>query len=114
MNRDVTAQIRYLIPVVSGMTLRFCLTSGRIIIYASTLPNPSSAQYNKQSEVAANALSLNCLTMFFELPTESNEQGRKRREASSDLETLYITLEGQDDENVFSISSREGNVTIGT
>ena len=121
LGRGVTTRLRYFVPHGEGITFRICLESGRIIIYASDLPNPGPAQYGSRREVTANFLPLNCETIFFQAgevngsPNIRDNNRRRRRQVSSesDLIPLYITLEGQDEENVFSFSSHDGNISIG-
>lgn len=114
LERGVTTRLRFVTPVADGITFRLCLTSGRIVIYASTIPNPSSAQYGWRDEVIAAAHPLTCLTSYFDPQSEDDTNKRKRRRTSVTVTlSLYITLEGQDEKNEFSFDSRIGNVTLG-
>ena len=113
LERGATTRLRYVTPAAIGMTFRLCIQEGQIFLYASTIPNPSSAQFGWRDVVRATAHPLTCLTTFYDLsPRETNQ--RMRRQASDDTTSLYITLEGQDDINTFSFDSRAGNATIGT
>ena len=112
----VTSRLRYTAPVAEGLTFRLCLRNGHIIIYASTLPNPSSALYDRRETVRASAHPITCLTMFYEFGSRStSEENRRRKRQLPPTETfsLYITLEGQDDINDFIFNSSIGNVSLG-
>ena len=109
----VTTRLRYTVPVAEGMTFRLCLRNGQIIIYASTLPNPSSAQYTWRDIVTASAQPISCLTMFYELRMSEDNKRRKRRQLTASTASLYITLEGQGDKSEFIFNSSVGNVTFG-
>ena len=115
LEQGATIRLRYVAPVTLGMTFRLCVEEGRIIVYASTIPNPSSAQYGWRDEVTASAHPLTCLTTFYNLaPMQSNRGGtRRRRQTVDDTTSLYITLEGRDGINDFSFDSAAGNVTFG-
>jgi hypothetical protein len=89
----VTARLRFAAPVVEGMTFRLCLSKGEIIIYSSTIPNPSSAQYIWQDTVTANT----CLTVFYDISGQTSTE--------SDMMLFYITLKGQDEFNKFTFNS---------
>ena len=110
------------------MTFRLCVRNGRIVLYASTIPNPSSAQFGWRETVRATAHSIRCSTLFYNLTLEDNQsQGgntevsgndfgrRKRRQVSSDSATVtvYVTLEGQEEMNEFNFNSSVGNVVLG-
>lgn len=114
LERGAVARLRYITPVVQGMTFRLCIRNGRIVLYASTIPNPSRVQYMWLEEVEANAHPINCITQLFELTGVSNRR-RRRRQLASDSATriLYITLEGQEDVNKFSFNSSAGKYTFG-
>ena len=103
---NAIARFRFTVPVSEGMTFRTCLRDGEVTIYASTIPNPSSAQYIWHQTLRADG-DLQCLSTFYDI--EFNNQRRKRRQISSDTVSLYITLEGQDDVNEFTFNSSVGN-----
>ena len=113
LERGVTTRLRLVAPVADGITFRLCLTSGRIVIYASTIPNPSSAQYGWRDEVIATAHPLTCLTSYFDLYEEDGNKRKRRQISETATVSFYITLEGQDEQNAFSFDSRIGNVTLG-
>ena len=109
----VTARLRFAAPVAEGMTFRLCLSHGQITIYSSTIPNPNSAQYIWRDTVTANTelLPPTCLTVFYEVSrNDSNRQ--HKRQISTDVVSLYVTLEGQDELNKFTFNSSNGNVTF--
>ena len=120
LERDASIRLRFIAPVTEGLTFRICIRQGRIVIYASTIPNPSSAQYGWRGEVTADST---CLTTFYDIRGETNTQSvqngrRKKRQSldssASDTIPFYISLEGLDDVNVFSFNSSMGNVTLGS
>ena len=128
LERGATTRLR-LAGSREGITFRLCIRSGSIIVYASTIPNPSSAQYDWRDEVAATAHSIRCSTQFYDLTLVGNSgssgnagndnnnfNGRRRRRQvppNSATVPVYVTLEGQDDFNEFSFNSSMGNVTLG-
>ena len=96
----VTARLQFAAPTNEGMTFRLCLSQGEIIMYSSTIPNPSSAQYIWNDTVTANT----CLTVFYDILSE-HHQNRRQNSTESNMTLLYITLEGQDEVNRFTFSS---------
>ena len=114
LEKDASIRLRFTVPVTEGLTFRICIRRGRIVIYASTVPNPSSAQYGWRGEVTADST---CLTTFYDIQGESqNSQQRKKRQAESSESTLnflYVSLEGKEELNIFSFNSSEGNITLG-
>ena len=131
LEMGATTRLRYIFEAERNLTFRLCVSNGRIIVYASSIPNPNSAQYEEQDEVNhMPSLQITCLTKIyyrvddgesnsFEGQTNEAENNdflkRKRRQVTSELETsiIYITLEGQDDINEFNFNSSEGSVTFG-
>lgn len=114
IEEGASTRLRLIAPAADGVTFRLCIRRGRIILYASTIPNPSSAIYDWYDEVTATAQPLTCSTTFFDLTLgQSTSENRKRRQLLSVTATLYITLEGQDDINEFTFNSSLGNVTLG-
>ena len=95
----VTARLRFAAPTFERMTFRLCLSQGEIIIYSSTIPNPSSAQYIWRDTVTVNA----CLTVFYDI--SGHHQNRRQNSTESNITLLYITLEGQDEVNGFTFNS---------
>ena len=112
LERGATARLRFTVPADEGLTFRLCISEGRIVIYASTIPNPNSAQHNWRDAVRANAHPINCLTSFYEI-TESNNRRKRRQLPSPELATIYISLEGQEEVNMFNFNSSANNVTLG-
>ena len=110
---NATARFLYTVPAAEGMTFRLCLSEGQVTIYASTIPNPSSAQYTWRHTVRANVLHLTCQSTFYNFYNNLNEPNfnrrRKRQQISNDTMSLYITLEGQDDVNRFTFNGSVGN-----
>ena len=95
----VTARLQFAAPTNEGMTFRLCLSQGEIIIYSSTIPNPSSAQFIWNDTVTANT----CLTVFYDI--SEHHQNRQQNSTESNMILLYITLEGQDEVNGFTFNS---------
>ena len=114
---NATARFLYTVPAAEGMTFTLCLNEGQVTIYASTIPNPSSAQYTWRDTVRAN-VSLICQSTFYDFYDNSNEPNFNRRRKrqqnliSNDTVSLYITLEGQDDVNRFTFNGSVGNVIL--
>ena len=125
-------------PAEEGITVRFCVREGSIILYASTtVPNPSSAINDWSTEIRAPQYqhTLVCSTTFFdnrspEDPLMSQNvspgksAGRSKRQveedensidddSDSDSVTLYFTIEGQDNFNEFSLNSSQGEFNFG-
>ena len=130
LEMGATTRLRYKFEAERNLTFRLCVSNGRIIVYASSIPNPNSAQYEERDEVNhMPTLQITCLTkIYYRIDGESNSLGGqtnevennyfrkcKRRQVSSELETsiIYITLEGQDDINEFNFNSSEGSITFG-
>ena len=105
---NATARFRFTVPVSEGMTFRICLRDGEVTIYASTIPNPNSAQYIWHHMLRADG-ELQCLSTFYDL--EFDNQRRKRQQISTfnDTVSLYITLEGYGE---FIFNSSVGNTIL--
>ena len=105
---NATARFRFTVPVSEGMTFRICLRDGEVTIYASTIPNPNSAQYIWHHMLRADG-GLQCLSTFYDF--EFTNQQRKRRQISTfnDTVSLYITLEGHGE---FTFNSSVGNTIL--
>ena len=105
-----TARFQFLVPTAEGMTFELCLRQGQIIIYSSTTPNPSSVQYIWRNTVTADVQYINptCLTVFHEISGNFTNRQHKRQ-ISTHMVSLYITLEGQDNLNIFTFNSSRGN-----
>ena len=97
---SVTARLRFTAPVAEGMTFKLCLKQGQITIYSSTTPNPNSAQYIWRDTVTANAelIPRTCLTVFYEI-SQNDTNRQLKQQNSTDVVSLYITLEGHDELN---------------
>ena len=134
--RGGTVRISLSAPAEEGITVRFCVHKGSIILYASTtVPNPSSAINDWSTEIRAPQYqhTLICSTTFFDnlssedplilqnvLPGKSTGRGKRQVEEDesstdddSESVTLYITIEGQDNFNEFSLNSSQGEVNFG-
>ena len=110
----VFSRFKFAVPIVEGMEFKLCLINGQITIYASTIPNPSSAQYTWREVVTASAQPPSCSTMFYELSMlRGNEKCRGYQFNSTDIISLYITLEGQADINEFTFNTSVRNITLG-
>lgn len=133
LQRGATTRLQYTFQNKTNLTFRLCVAKGRIIIYVSSIPNPSSAQYDERDEINRNPFfPITCLTkVYYQINGgKSNIFGgqttsvgnsyqngrRKRRQTTTEPEfapAIYIILEGQDDINEFNFNSSEGNVTFG-
>ena len=93
-----------------GVTIRLCIKSGKIRFYVSYLPNPSEVMNENQGTIAATSqLAVSCNTHF----VGSIPAARRKRSSQSSFEKIYISIIGKDEESVFSLSTSEGNITIG-
>ena len=133
LKRGATTRLQYTFQNETNhnLTFRLCVTKGRIIIYASSIPNPGSAQYDERDELNHNPFfPITCLTKVYYQINDGNsntfggqtvgnnyQNGRcKRRQTTTEPEfapAIYITLEGQDDINEFNFNSSEGSVAFG-
>ena len=122
LDRDSVVRLRFEASVTNGLTFRICIRQGRIAVYASTTPIPSSAQYGWRGEVSDDLTFIPCLTTFYDILGEilsveiDNDGQRKKRQSSDpsfDSIPFYVTLEGLNDVNIFTFNSSEGNVTQG-
>ena len=111
-------------PAEEGITIRFCIHEGQIVIYASTsVPNPSAAIHDWSTEITAPQFrqTLVCSTSFFSPDSINNVSPGKstprfRRQAEEDFDdtfTIYITIEGQQYYNEFTLNSTQGEYNFG-
>ena len=123
-------------PAEEGITIRMCINEGQIIFYASTsIPNPSSASHDWNTTIRAPQYqhALVCSTTFFSnlgsqnvmtqnvSPGKSTRRSKRQTAANSDEAsnnnsnrvTLYITIEGQENFNDFSLNSSSGETNFG-
>ena len=97
-----------------GVTIRLCVRSGRITLYVSHLPHASNAT-NENQETVENSIgkvTISCSTYFQREGLVSNRNSRKRREVADSV-TLYISIEGREDNSTFSLHTANGNFTFG-
>ena len=119
-------------PAEEGITVRFCVNEGQIVLYASTsVPNPSAALHDWSTTIIAPQYqhTLVCSTTFFDnldspnLTPQNVSPGksapvRSRRQVeensnSTTVVTLYIAIEGQENFNEFSLNSSQGEFNFG-
>ena len=121
-----SVRISFESPAEEGITIRFCIHEGQIIVYAATsVPNPSAAIHDWSTEITAPQFrqSLTCSTIFFGMDTINNispgkSTSRSKRQADTgdtagDTITIYITIEGQQNFNEFSLNSTQGEYNFG-
>lgn len=107
-----TERLSFSTLLEEGITIRICITAGRLLLYASTtVRNPSEALSNWQGAITTvNLTSINCLTSFFH---NVHNKRRKRAVTESERGMLYLTIEGVENSNEFTVNSENGNVTFG-
>ena len=93
-----------------GVTIRLCVWNGMITLYISQFPNPNNVRNDHQATVATkHRLAVNCSAIF---EKEGYDYGnRQRRQQALLAGILYISIEGHDNVNKFSLTSTDGNVT---
>ena len=132
-------RISFSAPAEEGITVRFCIHEGQIILYASTsVPNPSAALHDWSTTIRAPQYqhTVVCSTTYFdnldspnptpEIVSPGKSTPRGKRQANNDEEestddddddtmvTLYISIEGQENYNEFSLNSSVGQYDFGT
>ena len=106
-------------PAEEGITVRFCVHEGSIILYASIIiPNPSSAINDWSREIPAHQdlHTLVCYTRFSNISSDNSTVSQNVSlgiSTDSTIVTLYIAIEGQDNFNEFSLNSSQGEVNFG-
>ena len=126
-------RISFSAPAEDGITVRFCIREGQIVLYAATsVPNPSAALHDWSTTIRAPQYqhTVVCSTTHFDdldspnltpenvLPGRSTPRGKRQtnEEESDDnnmMVTLYITIEGQENYNEFSVNSSIGQYNFG-
>ena len=122
-------RISFKAPLWEGITIRFCVHQGQIAIYASTsVPNPSAALHDWTMTIRALQYqhTIVCSTIFFDnldspdliseiiLPGRPNHRCRRSTgRNSNDYVTFYISIEGVESSNEFSINSSRGGYDFG-
>ena len=91
--------------------MEFCVSEGHIRVFASvSIPNPNGAFYNWKLEVEHDeqtGKNRTCRDYFFNItttPSGTNFEALTLRD-----QTLYITVEGLEDHNRFSLNGNNGN-----
>ena len=98
----------------AGVTIRLCVSSGKLTLYVSHLPNPSEVLHDDQATIATtDKLAMDCSTHFQNASSINSALSRKRRQVPQDSTTIYISIVGRDNNTVFSVYSESGNVTFG-
>jgi hypothetical protein len=135
-----SVRISFSPPAEEGITVRFCIREGQIVLYASTsVPNPSAALHDWSMTLRAPQYQhrIVCSTTYFDnldspnltpevvSPGKSAPRARGKRQASNDEEapsdgdaddtmvTLYVAIEGQENYNEFSLNSSVGQYDFG-
>lgn len=104
--------------VGEGVTVRLCVTKGKITFYVAQNVRPNKEMNDNQSTVASTGkLAVDCGTIpiFQELHHKrgTDERDRRQEENNLQLSTLYLSVEGHDTLNTFFLQSGDGNVTFG-
>lgn len=131
-----SVRISFSAPAEEGITVRFCILEGQIVLYASTsVPNPSAALHDWSTTIRAPQYqhTIVCSTTYFDnldspnltpetiSPGKSTPRGKRQvnddEEESNDdddtVVTLYISIEGQENYNEFSLNSSMGQYDFG-
>ena len=101
---------QYLLPE-DGMTIMICVRVGNVVLYASTrVTTPNSALYEYILDISGQSLESEvCDDVYI------NSSGGKKRNivSGSSNVTLYVTLNGVDESNIFAFNSTTGDTTSG-
>ena len=119
-----SVRISFSAPAEEGITVRLCVHEGQIILYASTsVPNPSAALHDWNTTIRAPEYqhTLVCSSTFFNNLGSPNlisenilSRGRRQTgENSNDSVTLYLSVEGLENFNEFSLNSSQGKFNFG-
>ena len=111
--RGETTKLNFESSPNEGITLRLCMMSGSMELFASlTSRNPNAALHDFSAILnSTNRTSINCLTNYFSNSKESSERAKRR--PVSDVMRLYVTLAGLQVSNVFTLNTSDGNMTYG-
>lgn len=117
--REDRARYQYLIRQ-TGLTVRLCVSEGRVTLYASVdIPNPNRA-LNSFILNPNIAHGIPCEDVFVTLDNvmvltrHQSEQTKRKRQVSplEDNEViLYVTIEGVDNSSSFTLDAPSGNST---
>ena len=110
--------MRYELEVPEGgVTIKLCVSVGIVIFYGSfSVPNPNGALYDYIKEVVAMGEST-CGDVFVQPEVESTTTDRGKRQAKEEVSlrnttsTLYISLKGVGEQNMFVLETSEGDNT---
>lgn len=116
-------QLRYQVDVPGdGVTIRLCVGSGQLALYASTIvPTPNQALNTFSFE--GGLLNAECEDLFVDpemlemivppVPPRPPVRGRKRRQVQSAQNiTIFITIEALTDNSSFVFETPDGNSSI--
>ena len=99
-----------------GVTIRLCIRDGKVTLYVSSLPNPSDAEHDYRETITPdNNIAILCTTKHLKFKHRRPIPGRRRRDQvpEASIETIYITVVGQDNSSLVTLQTANGNVTFG-
>ena len=95
-----------------GVTVRLCVRHGEITSYVSQVTAPNDVMYDNISTIGTtDKLAVDCSTIF--TGTYHMPGTKQKRQQASQTAALYLSIEGHDSVNTFSMQSGNGNVTFG-
>lgn len=123
-----SVRISFSAPAEEGITVRFCIHEGQIALYASTsVPNPNAAINDWSTTIRAPQYqhTIVCSTTYFDdlsspnltprnVPPSRSNTRSKRQVSDETMATLYISIEGHENYNEFSLNSSVGEYDFGT
>ena len=105
-----TQRIHFPLPI-EGMTIRLCVHEGRIAFYGSFSTRTPNCALN---DYHAN-WTLRCNEMF--INRDGSESSRKKRNTEQVMinnnTTLYVVIEGVEEENLYSMETSVGDTRRG-
>ena len=101
-------QIRYEFQVpTEGLELILCVSQGEIELYGSfTVSNPNAALHDYMYAVNSSD-TVTCVDVVIEPPQTPGHNTINSSSASLDLDTIFISLEGIEEQNDFTIVTAE-------
>ena len=128
LDKDEIVRYHYLIPDI-GITAEVCVSEGHVKVYGSvTIPNPNSALYSWKLEVRQESQETGtqtCQSYFLEITSTTttsaptNTSGATSQDTDPTIDdyealtltdqTLYISVEGLEDHNIFIVNGTSGN-----
>ena len=114
LTRGSQHRLNFEVPI-QGMTVRLCIWRGNVAFYASfSVPNPSS-DLNDLELQRNESWTSECNRLFIRNPNRGNHQStrRKRQMVINSSTTLYIVIEGIEQENLYTMGTSIGDTQRG-